>query len=622
MLAVRPTVLVIGAKELPLDALEAVVRLNVGSRELDYRIEKAQCRTADETIEFLSERFSPEELRDVLAFVIADDGQADTHRFTNFGIDRSLEASATELLLTFPEVSWQFVHQPSDVARVSEAIVNHSHGARDWFDPFGVRAKHRSGLLKRLNLSRYVNATDQRAWVLEDEPVYGVLNAYSLYRLGYQVNLFSTREWLRTQLERSQNPAVVLADWELAFPDLRLGHTPDAVGFVAIDEGVSTWLWGPEHSGVDGCFCQQNSLLILTSTSEAQVHSSLTDKGVPKNLLPAVRTKPCGGPWHLSQMFPALLGGTERSVEKKSSTHGATASTTPHATPFGIVRIADRLLKRASQLRAGTSVGDIASEVFIALLAHDAREILVDRTRSLLLSAAAAQLEAEQRMELLSLASSGRESAIRMADRLEKEVSVFPGGEENLHLSLLRTFRRRYSEAGQTAGADLCQRRSAKLELKSADGFMSYLARASVDAITAGGTSVVRLALCALASIAVFAMIYFFQLGPELERVAGRNIWDRASLAFLHSAANFLPFSGGIPAVDDVIKDRLKSTAVAPAPTAHCEAHASAFLSSCSTLDSRAWWYLLVQLLQTVVGFVFVSLLASFAYRYAARNTS
>lgn len=305
------------------------------------------------------------------------------------------------LVLAFPEIHWVFlpttrqrpenaedwaqlsrlhvIDQPSDLAGM---VGLRKAGFSPLFDPAGLRNFIRRQLRNGPGGTPDsqvlgIPLREEQAAAVDDEAGYSFLHAYAAYRFGYRTHVVTTAELLR-RLFASDSPfrmSLVFEDIFLNFPD------EHPVEFSHLAHRAGTGLC-PKLEDVPRRIFVSIGLGSVHRDSNKAFVAAARHAGKPYRII----HKPMAGVFNLWSEAGLVRRGRRRAEQTgrgfvwppAESVHPAGTQAPTHSAPGRLLRVAERLLRRAERMR--DEIKSPMAAVYGAVLALDALELLADRT--------------------------------------------------------------------------------------------------------------------------------------------------------------------------------------------------------------------------------------------------
>lgn len=340
----------------------------------------------------------------------------------------------TELVLRYPEIYWVFlekekpgIHNEVDAAHfvtnevdaahfvtldsicgLLPLVVQHAQGFRAWFDPTGFRR------ILCPDPKRADPKPDRFGIAMDEEASFTILNGYILHRNHRATWVIASHEEMLRVMSREGGNAngqwAIMEDLELKFGDY---YGRDQANYlIAIPEsGIGA---------LDVLRNREQQFPAIYSNARRLVVSAMP---LPISKGPRLGSvmKPYGG------MFSPELD-IIRVANDESAGHGfsrARIVSGSHSAPHRMQQIAEALLVRARRLERDAK--SAVAAVHAALLAHEARHLLQDKTLALSLEALAIQHRMEVTAECAFVGTSSRLEVGRRFAELNRDIQKIVG---------------------------------------------------------------------------------------------------------------------------------------------------------------------------------------------------
>ncbi|HJT27329.1 MAG TPA: hypothetical protein VJ784_07980 [Pyrinomonadaceae bacterium] len=325
-------------------------------------------------------------------------------------IDRTRDWSAVVgmLILAFPEILWGLItqYEPRDEAirnlhflkpanfceRLDELIELQKEGFSPLFDPSGFRNKLRSQMAQRPQAD-YLPLRKERAVTIDEEENYAYFNAYVAYRFGFRSNVVTSYQMMTNLLgDDNQNPFLV------SFEDIYLNFADRRRSMSRLDQRDNKC---PALRDVSNRIFITSGHSRTPSERDTMTRNEAYLEKFAKNKRYYIKTlfKPGSGVfdlWKKSGLHDRFVLNDGRAngfdwpppaISETEKTEGT------HSAPGRLLVIAERLIKRASQVRR--NVDSVTQAIYGATLALEAQEYLGHRTPTTSLDAIALKHQLE-----------------------------------------------------------------------------------------------------------------------------------------------------------------------------------------------------------------------------------
>lgn len=589
------------------------------------------------------------------------------------GMLSELGLSSAEQDATWTLLKEHHFNSGRNLLRIFALVQLHAQGFRTLFDPTGLRSLIKFGLQQELlgklpdvraSLYRHysVSRLQNVAAIAEEEAAFLYLNGYATYKFGFRSWLAQTNKEF-SRLTQDQDPppfinaqstfAVSIMDWHLAYRDDE--ETSEAKRQPLREAFLSNRVSSPiiVTSFPHAFYQKESRIQRLKKRIKQWLNSEAVEVEEPVAAYEwkskaVILPKPYGGFFDLihkpvengsenpcNVVFKNVWQKMADDIHQPVQSQKARDTPTPHSAPHACSAVAERLLLRAQELRAGDPV---RTETWIhaALLAGEAKEILGGLSLTTTFQTLALQNEAEVSSEVSFFGMSVDVNVERRLDLLDEEVVLLQqaatsgrfkerredvSGRLNCLLLTAHSLRMRFSRSEQMDASEVCLRRFSKYQRKlhrlpssfeitryprAAWNWFTSLPGSYPEFATNAGTSVKRLLALSVFWVVFFSIGYLilFSLHPSLEGKIGKS----SVLALGHSFFTFLQLQPGLSEAED-LKGEGKFGLEQIAPSDPAFRH----IRTWHMKWVLAYWILL--LTELVFAYIHLGLLVSVLYR-------